>query len=61
MAATIQTLSQRRTAKILPFPKRCKEVKQTDRNHRLPTLSSADIENFFDHAQRRDTTLAKAA
>lgn len=61
MAATIQTQDQQQTAKILPFPTRCQEVKQTDRNKRLPTLSSADIESFFDHAQTRDTTMAKAA
>lgn len=57
MAATIKT---QKTAKILPFPSH-KSVNETDRNRRLPTLSSAEIEDIFDHMNRRDKTLARAA
>jgi len=38
-------------AKVIPFRKPCASVNQTDRKNRLPTLSSAEIEDFFDHAQ----------
>lgn len=48
MAATM-TLQQ--GAKILAFRAPCASVNRTDRKKRLPTLTSAEIEDIFDHAQ----------
>lgn len=55
------TMTLRQTAKVLPFRKPCDSVEQTDQKNRLPTLSSAEIESFFDHAQRAAETSVKAA
>lgn len=54
-------LKTRRPAEILPFRRPCKSVSQTDRDARLPTLSSAEVETLFDHLQRRDAELSRAA
>jgi len=59
MAATIET--KKTTAKILRFPMPFQAVNRTDRNQKLPTLSSADIEDIFDHMTRRNEKLARAA
>lgn len=45
------TMSLPKSATILPFRKNCASVERTDRKNRLPTLSSAEIESIFDHAQ----------
>lgn len=58
MAATM-TLHQ--GAKILPFRATCASVNRTDRKKRLPTLTSADIEDIFDHAQETAEHTRQAA
>jgi hypothetical protein len=44
------TMTLRKTAKVLPFGTPCQSVNRTDRNERLPRLTSAEIESFFDQA-----------
>lgn len=44
------TMTLRKTAKYLPFGKLCQSVNRTDRNERLPRLTSAEIESIFDQA-----------
>jgi hypothetical protein len=44
------TMTLRKAAKVLPFGKPCQSVNRTDRNERLPRLTSAEIESFFDQA-----------
>lgn len=48
MAATM-TLQQ--GSKILAFQAPCASVNRTDRKRRLPTLTSDEIEDIFEHAQ----------
>lgn len=47
MAATM-TLQHR--SKVLPFRQPCAGVKRTDRKNRLPELTSAEIDSFFENA-----------
>jgi len=42
------TMNLRKTAKILPFRKPCESVNRTDRQCRLPRITSAEIECLFD-------------
>ena len=44
------TMTLRKAAKVLRFGKPCQSVNRTDRNERLPRLTSAEIESFFDQA-----------
>jgi hypothetical protein len=55
------TMNIHQSAKILPFRKSCASVDRTDRNNRLPTLSSAEIEDFFDHARLTAEQIQHAA
>lgn len=48
-------------AKMIHFRTPCASVKRTDRKRRLPTLTSADIEDFFDHAQLATEQFKQAA
>ncbi|SMH48067.1 hypothetical protein [Maritimibacter sp. HL-12] len=45
------TMTLRKPAKVLPFGKPCQSVTATDRDERLPRLTSAEIESFFDQAK----------
>jgi len=47
MAATMKL---QKKEKVLPFGKTCPDVNRTDRNSRLPKITSAEIESFFDQA-----------
>lgn len=47
MAATMKL---QKTGTVIPFGKPCPEVNRTDRNSRLPKITSAEIESFFDQA-----------
>jgi hypothetical protein len=58
MAATM-TLHQ--SAKILPFRQPCASVNRTDRNKRLPTLTSDEIESYFDLARLAAEQTRRAA
>lgn len=51
----------RRMLKFRPFRAACKEVSQTDRNNRLPTISSAEVESIFEHALIRKKNRRQAA
>jgi len=56
MAATMKF---HKSGKVLPFRKPCPSVNRTDRNARLPKITSAEIESIFDQAS--DTNLRRAA
>ena len=46
---------------VIEFPTPQQAVENRDRNNRLPHLSSADIEDFFAHAETRNLISRKAA
>jgi len=50
------TMTLRKAAKVLPFGNPCQSVNRTDRNERLPRLTSAEIESFFDQASTAKLT-----
>ncbi|GGD37467.1 hypothetical protein [Sinisalibacter lacisalsi] len=50
------TMTLQKTAKVLPFSKPCQSVNRTDRNQRLPRITSAEIEIFFDQANSAKPT-----
>ena len=59
MAATTQ--NQTKSAKIIPFPRPVKGRAAPDQNKRLPDITSADIEDFFAHADARTMKTRRAA
>lgn len=58
MAATI---TPRRLARILHFQGNCEAVSQTDRQRRLPTITSAEVDGIFDQMCRESLQLPRAA
>lgn len=49
MAATMKL---QKPSKVLPFKKPCEGVNRTDKQSRLPKITSAEIEGFFDQASK---------
>ena len=58
MAATI---SPRSLARILYLQGECEDVKQTDRQKRLPTITSAEVDTIFDRMSRQTLRTGRAA
>ncbi len=53
------TMTLQKSGKILPFRQPCPSVNRTDRKSRLPKITSAEIESFFDQAS--STNLVRQA
>jgi hypothetical protein len=58
MAATTQ---DQKGTKVIRFPKPLKGIANRDRNKRLPSLTSADVENFFSNADAKGKSKKLAA
>jgi hypothetical protein len=55
------TMTPRSLARILHLQGNCEAVSQTDRQKRLPTISSAEVETIFDQMSRQTLRTSRAA
>jgi len=55
------TMTPRSLARILHLQENCEAVSQTDRQRRLPTISSAEVDTIFDQMSRQTSQTARAA
>jgi len=55
------TMTPRSLARILQLQGNCEAVSQTDRQKRLPTISSAEVETIFDQMSRQTLRTSRAA
>ncbi len=55
------TMTPRSLARILHLQGYCEAVSQTDRQKRLPTITSAEVDTIFDQMSRQTLRTARAA
>ena len=55
------TMTPRSFVRILHLQGNCEAVKRTDRENRLPTISSAEGDTIFDQMSRQTLQMARAA
>lgn len=56
-----ESIKKETTANVIPFIRGCVPVTRTDRRHRLPAISSAELDTLFDHAGDFASQTTKAA
>ena len=55
------TMTPRSLARILHMQEDSEAVCQTDRKKRLPTITSAEVDTYFDQMSRQSLRMARAA
>lgn len=55
------TMTPRSLARILQLQGNCEAVSQTDRQKRLPTITSAEVDTIFDQMSRQTLRPTRAA
>ena len=55
------TMTPRRLARILHIQEDCAAVSKTDRQNRLPTISSAEVDTIFDQLRLETNRYNRAA
>lgn len=55
------TMTPRSLARILQLQGESEAVSRTDRQNRLPTITSAEVDTIFDQVSRQTLRMARAA